>query len=64
MQGGGTLNSEFMEQEMDTDRIVSETFSSVDAAWLHMDTPTNLAIITGVMTFHRPAKRRTAAFGA
>ncbi|MCU0487389.1 MAG: wax ester/triacylglycerol synthase family O-acyltransferase [Anaerolineales bacterium] len=28
-----------------------ESFSSVDAAWLHMDTPTNLANITGVMSF-------------
>jgi diacylglycerol O-acyltransferase len=31
----------------------SEPFSSVDAAWLHMDIPTNLAVITGVMTFAR-----------
>lgn len=30
---------------------LTETFSSVDAAWLHMDTPTNLAVITGVLTF-------------
>lgn len=29
----------------------SETFSSVDAAWLHMDSPTNLAVITGVICF-------------
>ena len=28
-----------------------ETFSSVDAAWLRMDTPTNMAMITGVMMF-------------
>jgi WS/DGAT/MGAT family acyltransferase len=32
----------------------SETFSSVDAAWLHMDTPTNLAVITGVLSFKDP----------
>jgi diacylglycerol O-acyltransferase len=32
----------------------SELFSSVDAAWLHMDTPTNLAVITGVITFESP----------
>jgi len=38
---------------MSTGRMESETFSSVDAAWLHMDTPTNLAIITGVITFDR-----------
>jgi WS/DGAT/MGAT family acyltransferase len=31
-----------------------ETFSSVDAAWLHMDTPTNLAVITGVISFDTP----------
>ena len=28
-----------------------ETFSPVDAAWFHMDTPTNMAMITGVMMF-------------
>ncbi len=28
-----------------------ETLSPVDAAWLHMDTPTNMAMITGVMMF-------------
>jgi WS/DGAT/MGAT family acyltransferase len=32
-------------------RIKSGPMSSVDAAWLHMDTPTNLAVITGVMIF-------------
>lgn len=36
---------------MGTKRKLTETFSSVDAAWLHMDTPTNLAVITGVLTF-------------
>lgn len=35
-------------------RPPSEPFSSVDTAWLHMDSPTNLAIITGVMTFPEP----------
>lgn len=35
-------------------RPPSETFSSVDAAWLHMDSPTNLAVITGVMSFPEP----------
>lgn len=29
----------------------SESFSSVDAAWLHMDRPTNLAVINGVIAF-------------
>lgn len=32
----------------------SETFSAVDAAWLHIDTPTNMAMITGVMMFDEP----------
>ena len=31
--------------------IKRETLSPVDAAWLHMDTPTNMAMITGVMMF-------------
>jgi len=31
-----------------------EPFSSVDAAWLHIDTPSNLAVITGVITFESP----------
>ncbi len=34
--------------------VANETMNSVDAAWLHMDRPSNLAIITGVMTFARP----------
>lgn len=34
--------------------IQSEVFSNVDAAWLHMEKPTNMAMITGVMTFDRP----------
>ena len=29
----------------------NEIFSSVDAAWFHMNTPTNLALITGFITF-------------
>jgi diacylglycerol O-acyltransferase len=36
---------------MTADRLESESFSSVDTAWLRMDTPTNLAVITGVITF-------------
>lgn len=35
-------------------RKASEVFSNVDAAWLHMEKPTNMAMITGVMTFDRP----------
>ena len=36
---------------MSAPQIESETFSSVDAAWLHMDTTTNLAVIVGVISF-------------
>ena len=32
----------------------NETFTAVDAAWLHMDKPTNLAVIVGVMMFDAP----------
>jgi WS/DGAT/MGAT family acyltransferase len=32
----------------------TEPFSSVDAAWLHMDKPANLAIIVGVLLFDAP----------
>ncbi|MGB8645870.1 MAG: wax ester/triacylglycerol synthase family O-acyltransferase [Anaerolineae bacterium] len=32
----------------------SEPFSAVDAAWLHMETPTNSATITGVFMFDQP----------
>lgn len=32
----------------------SEPFTSVDAAWLHMDQPANLAMITGVLMFDAP----------
>ena len=35
-------------------RLPSETFSSVDAAWLRMDEPTNMAMVTGVLTFNAP----------
>ncbi len=35
-------------------RIRRETFAPVDAAWLRMDTPTNLMMITGVMMFAEP----------
>jgi WS/DGAT/MGAT family acyltransferase len=35
-------------------RLNSEPFSSVDAAWLRIDVPTNMAIITGVMIFDEP----------
>jgi diacylglycerol O-acyltransferase / wax synthase len=31
-----------------------EFFSSVDAAWLHMEKPTNMAMITGIMIFDEP----------
>ena len=32
----------------------NEPFTPVDAAWLHMDQPTNLAVIVGVMMFDTP----------
>jgi diacylglycerol O-acyltransferase len=32
----------------------SEFFSTVDAAWLHMEKPTNMAMITGIMIFDEP----------
>ncbi len=32
----------------------TQSFSSVDAAWLHMETPTNSATITGVFMFDEP----------
>lgn len=31
-----------------------EPLSYVDAAWLHMEDPTNLMMVTGIMTFDRP----------
>jgi diacylglycerol O-acyltransferase / wax synthase len=39
---------------MSPDKLPHESFSTVDAAWLHMDKPTNLAMITGVMSFPEP----------
>lgn len=35
-------------------RLPSESFSNVDAAWLHMDEPTNMAMVSGVLTFDAP----------
>lgn len=35
-------------------RLKSEFFTNVDAAWLHMETPTNMAMITGVSMFEQP----------
>src|SRR5437763_148052 len=32
----------------------TEYLANVDAAWLHMDSPTNLAIVTGVFMFDTP----------
>ncbi|MEA3440122.1 MAG: wax ester/triacylglycerol synthase family O-acyltransferase [Chloroflexota bacterium] len=39
---------------MDIRSLIGERFTSVDTAWLHMDSPTNLAVITGVITFSDP----------
>ena len=35
-------------------RLHSEPMSKVDAAWLHMESPTNMMMITGVMMFDQP----------
>ncbi len=35
-------------------KLHRETFSNVDAAWLHMESPTNTAMITGVLMFDEP----------
>jgi WS/DGAT/MGAT family acyltransferase len=35
-------------------KYMREKFSNVDTAWYHMDSPTNLAVITGVMSFAAP----------
>lgn len=35
-------------------QIRRERFSTVDAAWLHMDEPTSMAMITGVLVFDAP----------
>src|SRR5271157_448642 len=36
----------------------SEPLSPVDAAWLHMDSPTNMMMITGVMMLSQPVDMR------
>jgi diacylglycerol O-acyltransferase / wax synthase len=36
---------------------MTEIFTGVDAAWLHIDRPTNLAMIAGVMIFDTPIER-------
>ncbi len=36
-----------------------QSFSLVDAAWLHMDEPTNMAIIVGVIMFDKPIPFQT-----
>src|SRR5262252_1688639 len=36
-----------------TERAVREPMSKVDTAWLRMESPTNLMMITGVLTFAR-----------
>ena len=37
--------------------MIREQMSSADAAWLHMDRPTNLMVITSVMWFDEPIDR-------
>ena len=39
---------------MRKERLNSEPFSSVDTAWLRIDVPTNMALITAVMIFDEP----------
>lgn len=39
---------------MITNKLFSERFTPVDAAWLNMDSATNLSVITGVITFEKP----------
>jgi diacylglycerol O-acyltransferase / wax synthase len=39
---------------MSPTKSARENFSNVDTAWLRMDSPTNLAIITGVISFPEP----------
>ena len=36
----------------DSKRVAREPMSKVDTAWLRMESPTNLMMITGVMIFH------------
>ena len=37
--------------------MAAEIFTGVDAAWLHIDRPSNLALIAGVMVFDTPIER-------
>jgi hypothetical protein len=37
--------------------MTREQMSNADAAWLHMDRPTNLMVITSVMWFDEPSRR-------
>ena len=37
--------------------MAAEIFTGVDAAWLHIDRPTNLAMIAGVMVLDTPLER-------
>jgi len=39
---------------MNITRIIRRPFTAVDTAWLHMDNPTNLSLICGVITFEEP----------
>ena len=39
---------------MSASQSSSVSFSSVDAAWLHMETPANTAMITGILLFSEP----------
>jgi len=39
--------------------VERESMRGVDAAWLHMDEPTNLMVINGLMFFESPMKRAT-----
>lgn len=39
---------------MASQTLRSELFTNVDAAWLHMDEPTNMAMIVGVIMFDEP----------
>ena len=39
---------------MTTGESTAEPLSAVDTAWLHMEDPTNLMMVTGVLVFERP----------
>ena len=41
--------------------MTREQMSNADAAWLHMDRPTNLMVITSVMWFDEPIDRAALA---